>query len=90
VLLAAAINNLPAAAAIVPAGTPGLCAAILATAIGPCLLVTGSVATLITRRIARDGNARLSAWQFTAIGLALVPAQLAAATLGLHITGVQT
>jgi arsenical pump membrane protein len=89
-LLAATINNLPAAAAIVPAGTPGLCAAILATAIGPGLLLTGSVATLITRRIARDGNARLSAWQFTAIGLALVPAQLAAATLGLHITGVQT
>jgi len=46
------------------------------------------VATLITRRIARDGSARLSAWQFSAIGLALVPAQLAAATLGLHITGV--
>ena len=79
---------MPAAAAIVPAGTPGLWAAILATTVGPGLLVTGSVATLITRRIARDGNARLSAWQFTAIGLMLVPAQLAAATLGLHLTGV--
>ena len=89
-LLAAATNNLPAAAAILPAGTPGLWAAILATTIGPGLLVTGSVATLITRRIARDGNARLSAWQFSTIGLALVPAQLAAATLGLHITGVAT
>ena len=89
-LLAAAVSNLPAAAAIVPAGTPGLWAAILATTIGPGLLVTGSVATLITRRIARDGNTRLSAWQFTAIGLALVPAQLAAATLGLHITGLLT
>jgi arsenical pump membrane protein len=89
-LLASAVSNLPAAAAIVPAGTPGLWAAILATTVGPGLLVTGSVATLITRRIARDGNARLSAWQFTAIGLALVPAQLAAATLGLHITGVHT
>jgi arsenical pump membrane protein len=87
-LLAATINNLPAAAAIVPAGTPGLWAAILATTAGPGLLVTGSVATLITRRIARDGNAGFSAWQFSAIGLALVPAQLAAATLGLHITGV--
>jgi arsenical pump membrane protein len=89
-LLAATINNLPAAAAILPAGTPGLWAAILATTIGPGLLVTGSVATLITRRIARDGNTRLSAWQFTAIGLALVPAQLAAATLGLHLTGALT
>ena len=89
-LLAATINNLPAAAAIVPAGTPGLWAAILATTAGPGLLVTGSVATLITRRIAHDGNARLSAWQFSAIGLALVPAQLAAATLGLHITRALT
>jgi arsenical pump membrane protein len=89
-LLASTVSNLPAAAAIVPAGTPGLWAAILATTIGPGLLVTGSVATLITRRIAHDGNARLSAWQFTAIGLALVPAQLAAATLGLHLTGVLT
>ncbi|HKA97625.1 MAG TPA: hypothetical protein VKD66_15260 [Streptosporangiaceae bacterium] len=44
--------------------------------------------TLITRRIAHDGNARLSARQYSAIGLALVPAQLAGATLGLHITGV--
>ena len=56
-LLAATTNNLPAAAAILPAGTPALWAAILATTIGPDLLVTGSVATLITRRIARDGDA---------------------------------
>src|SRR6266568_2784953 len=85
--LAAAADNLPAAAAILPASTPGLWAAILATTIGTNLLLTGSVATLISRRIARDAGARLSAWQFTATGLALVPAQLAAATLGLHITG---
>jgi len=85
--LAAAADNLPAAAAILPASTPGLWAAILATTIGPNLLLTGSVATLISRRIARDAGARLGAWQFTATGLALVPAQLAAAALGLHLTG---
>jgi arsenical pump membrane protein len=85
--LACAANNLPAAAAILPAGTAGLWAAILATTIGPNLLITGSVATLITRRIARDAGARLTAWQFSAVGAALVPAQLAVATLGLHITG---
>jgi Na+/H+ antiporter NhaD/arsenite permease-like protein len=85
--MAAAADNLPAAAAILPASTPGLWAAILATTIGPNLLLTGSVATLISRRIARDAGARLSAWQFTATGLALVPAQLAAAALGLHLTG---
>ena len=85
--LAAAASNLPAAAAIQPAGTPGLWAAILATTLGPNLLITGSVATLICRRIARDGGARLSAWQFSATGAALLPAQLAAATLGLHLAG---
>ncbi|MGH3304189.1 MAG: hypothetical protein ACRDOK_21425 [Streptosporangiaceae bacterium] len=85
--LSAAVNNLPAAAALRPAGTAGLWAAILATAIGPGLLITGSVATLICRRIARDAGARLRAWQFTAIGAALVPAQLAVAVIGLHLTG---
>jgi arsenical pump membrane protein len=89
-MLACAVGNLPAAAAIVPAGTPGLWAAILATTIGPNLLITGSVATLITRRIARDAGVRLTIWQFSALGLALVPAQLAAATLGLHTVGVLT
>jgi hypothetical protein len=29
----------------------------------------------------------LSAWQLTVIGSALMPAQLAAAIIGLHITG---
>ena len=87
-MLACAVSNLPAAAAIIPAGAPGLWAAILGTTIGPDLLITGSVATLITRRIARDAGARLAIWQFSAIGAALVPAQLTAATLGLHITGI--
>ena len=86
-LLAAVVNNLPAAATIVPHGAQGLWAAILATTIGPDLLVTGSVATLITRRIVRDSRLQLSAWQFSTIGLMLIPAQLTAATVGLHITG---
>lgn len=86
-VLAAAVNNLPAAAAVTPASTPGLWAAILAAAIGPNLLLTGSVATLICRQLASDGGARLVGWRFTVIGLALVPAQLAVASLGLHITG---
>ena len=84
--LAAALNNLPAAAALRPAGTAGLWAAILATAIGPGLLLTGSVATLICRRIARDAGATLRAWQYTTIGAVLAPAQLAAAVTGLHLT----
>jgi arsenical pump membrane protein len=87
-MLASAASNLPAAAAILPAGAAGLWAAILATTVGSNLLITGSVATLITRRIARDAGARLTIWQFSAIGVALIPAQLAAATLGLHVAGV--
>jgi arsenical pump membrane protein len=85
--LSCAASNLPAAAALRPAGTAGLWAAILATAIGPGLLLTGSVATLICRRIARDADTVLSAWQFTALGSVLVPAQLAAAAIGLHLAG---
>ena len=86
-LLACGTSNLPAAAAMLPAGVPGLWAAILATTVGPNLVITGSVATLITRRIARDAGARLTTWQFSAIGIALIPAQLAVASLGLHVIG---
>jgi Na+/H+ antiporter NhaD/arsenite permease-like protein len=86
-VLACVVNNLPAAAALRPAGTAGLWAAILATAIGPGLLITGSVATAICRRIAAESGAALRAWQVTAIGLVLVPAQLTVAVIGLHLTG---
>jgi Na+/H+ antiporter NhaD/arsenite permease-like protein len=85
--LACAVSNLPAAAAIRPSGTAGLWAAVLATTIGPNLLITGSVATLICRRIARDAGTALRVWQFSAVGGLLLPAQLAAALLGLHVTG---
>ena len=86
-VLASVANNLPAAAALRPAGTAGLWAAILATAIGPGLLITGSVAAVICRRIARSSGAALRGWQFTAIGSVLLPAQLTAAVIGLHLTG---
>ncbi|MBO0836911.1 MAG: hypothetical protein J2P28_15585 [Actinobacteria bacterium] len=85
--LACGVNNLPAAALLHPAGLAGLWAAILATAIGPGVLVFGSVATMICRRIARDASATLSFWRYTSIGLILVPAQLAVAVIGLRLTG---
>jgi hypothetical protein len=53
----------------------------------PGLLLTGSVATVIGCRIARDSGAALRAWQFTLAGSVLVPAQLIAAVMGLHLTG---
>ena len=79
----AVASNLPAAATLRPAGW----SAVLATAIGPGLVITGSVATLIRRRIARDAGAKLRALQFSLIGSALLPAQLTAAVIGLHFTG---
>ena len=85
--IAAAVSNLPAAAALHPAGATGLWAAILATTIGPNLIITGSVATVICRRITRDAGATFKAWQFSAAGSALLPAQFAVAMLGLHIAG---
>ena len=86
--ICSAVSNLPAAAAILPAGTAGLWAGILATTIGPNFFITGSVATLISRRIARDGGADFTVRQFSAIGIVLTPAQIAAAALGLHVIGV--
>jgi Na+/H+ antiporter NhaD/arsenite permease-like protein len=83
----AAANNLPAAAAVHSAGTNGVWAAVLAMSVGPNLLITGSVATLICRRIARDGGVMVSARTFMELGAFLVPLQLAAAFLGLLFTG---
>lgn len=85
--MACLLNNLPAAAALHPTSTASTWAAILATAIGPGLLLTGSIATLICRRIARDAGTALSTWRFTATGSVLVPFQLTAAVIGLHLTG---
>ena len=50
-------------------------------------VLTESVATLICRRIARDGGTTMSAWMFTFMGLALLPFQLTAAALGLRVAG---
>jgi Na+/H+ antiporter NhaD/arsenite permease-like protein len=83
----AAANNLPAAAAVHVTGPTGLWAAVLAMSIGPNLLITGSVATLICRRIARDSGVTLDARTFMALGVLLVPIQLAVGYAGLQCTG---
>ncbi len=85
--LVAATNNLPAAAAIHPVTAAARWAGVLGMAIGPNLLLTGSVATVVCRRIAREGGADLDALRFTLVGLLLVPMQLAAGTLGLLASG---
>ena len=85
--LAALVNNLPAAAAVRPQGVTATWAAILGLAIGPDLVITGSLATLISRRIARDHGAGFSAGWFSLLGAALLPLQLAVAAAALHLTG---
>lgn len=84
-LLAAGANNLPAAAAVrTPSGWVPW-AVIWAMAIGPNLLVTGSVATMICRRTALDVGARFEAWLFSLLGAAMLPLQFFAASLGLAL-----
>lgn len=87
-VVASLLNNLPTAAALRALGSSGRWAAILGMAWGPNLFITGSVATLICRRIARDAGTELSAWRFSAMGFALIPVQLAVAALGLRLAGV--
>jgi Na+/H+ antiporter NhaD/arsenite permease-like protein len=56
-------------------------------AIGPNLLLTGLVASVIVRRMAREGGVDLNLRTFTLVGFGLVPAQLVAAFVGLRLVG---
>jgi len=82
-VLAAGVNNLPASAAVRTAASGTPWAVIWAMAIGPNLLITGSVATLICRRIALDLGVRFRAGDFSALGVAMLPMQYLAACAGL-------
>ncbi|GEM_PF-1664486 len=86
-VLAAALDNLPAASVIHAHGVAGHWAAILGLAMGPNLLVTGSLATVLCRRLALDRGAGFSAWRFSALGLFLLPIQALTAASFLHVAG---
>ena len=60
--------------------------AVAGRAIGPNLLLTGSLATVIVRRMAREDGIDLPVRTFTLVGLALVPVQLTAVFVRLHLT----
>jgi Na+/H+ antiporter NhaD/arsenite permease-like protein len=47
----------------------------------------GSVATLICRRIAREGGVKFGAARFSLLGIAVTPFQILVAVVGLHATG---
>jgi Na+/H+ antiporter NhaD/arsenite permease-like protein len=85
--LAAAVNNLPAAAAVHVTSPAAAWGAVAGLAIGPNLLLTGSVASVIVRRMAREGGVEMNLRTFTLVGFVLVPAQLGAAFVGLRLVG---
>jgi arsenical pump membrane protein len=86
-VVAASADNLPAATAILVSGSLSRWAAVLGLAIGPNLLLTGSVASLIARRIARDHGADFGAGRFSLVGATLLPFQLLLGVVGLHLMG---
>jgi arsenical pump membrane protein len=94
-VLANLINNLPAVLVLLPLAAPSGAGAILGVLlgvnIGPNLTYTGSLATLLWRRILHERGSAPSLREFTVLGLLTVPAGLALAALalwaGLHALG---
>jgi arsenical pump membrane protein len=93
--LANACNNLPAVLVLLPLAAPSGAGAVLAVLlgvnIGPNLTYTGSLATLLWRRILRQHESAPDLGEFTRLGLLTVPAGLVVAVLalwaGLHLVG---
>jgi len=93
--LANLINNLPAVLVLLPLTAPAGPGAVLAVLagvnIGPNLTYTGSLATLLWRRVLHERGARPSLGEFTRLGLLTVPAGIVLAVLALwaslHVIG---
>lgn len=79
-LLANVINNLPAVLALLPlvahSGAGAILAVLLGVNIGPNLTYTGSLATLLWRRVWHQHGSGPSLGEFTRLGLLTVPAGL--------------
>ena len=93
--LANVCNNLPAVLVLLPLAAPSGAGAVLAVLlgvnIGPNLTYTGSLATLLWRRILRQHGSSPDLGEFTRLGLLTVPAGLVLGVLalwaGLHALG---
>ncbi len=85
--LANVCNNLPAVLVLLPLAAPSGAGAVLAVLlgvnIGPNLTYTGSLATLLWRRILRQHELASDLGEFTRLGLLTVPAGLLVAVLAL-------
>ena len=94
-VLANVCNNLPAVLVLLPLAAPSGAGAVLAVLIGvnigPNLTYTGSLATLLWRRILRHHGSAPDLREFTRLGLLTVPAGLLIGVLalwaGLHVLG---
>jgi arsenical pump membrane protein len=94
-VLANLINNLPAVLVLLPLAAPSGPGAVLAVLvgvnIGPNLTYTGSLATLLWRRVLHERGTGPSLGEFTRLGLLTVPAGIAAAAtalwVSLHVIG---
>jgi arsenical pump membrane protein len=86
-VLANLINNLPAVLVLLPLAAPSgpgaVLAVLLGVNIGPNLTYTGSLATLLWRRVLRQHGSGPSLGEFTRLGLLTVPAGLILAVLAL-------
>jgi arsenical pump membrane protein len=85
--LANVCNNLPAVLVLLPLAAPSGAGAVLAVLlgvnIGPTLTYTGSLATLLWRRILHSHGSAPDLREFTTLGLLTVPAGLCLAVLAL-------
>ena len=94
-VLATVVNNLPAVLVLVPlaapAGPGAVLAVLLGVNIGPNLSYTGSLATLLWRRVLQGHGFAPSLREFTRLGLLTVPTGLVLALLALwaalHVIG---
>jgi arsenical pump membrane protein len=94
-VLANVCNNLPAVLVLLPLAAPSGAGAVLAVLlgvnIGPNLTYTGSLATLLWRRILHARGSAPDLGEFTRLGLLTVPAALVLGVLalwaGLHVLG---
>jgi arsenical pump membrane protein len=81
------VNNLPAVLMLLPLVAPTGHAAVLAVLIGvnigPNLSYTGSLATMLWRRVMHQHNHRTNFVEFTKVGLLATPAALVAAVTAL-------
>lgn len=86
-VLANLVNNLPAVLVLLPlvapVGASAVLAVLLGVNIGPNLTYTGSLATLLWRRVLHERGSGPSLAEFTRLGLLTVPAGLALAVLAL-------